>query len=1293
MKFSRTFKFVALQICYIAALCLLPMCVFAENGWMYPAEHLSSSRSLCITQDKYGYIWIGTEDGLNRFDGYHFIHYKYESGNERSLSSFDVNALHTSKNGELWIGTGKGICRFDYRHNDFIRYKFPTKQQPRVSSFLETSDGNLIFGTDGFGAFRLKGNQLVSYIQPRPRKGDGFYSRMFEDDEGTLWHSGYTSELIAIRKGKGKWNFKNYPCDKGFAHVFCKMDSRGFLAICTNGIVRYDYSTGKLSDAGYDLSALKGAMIEKAFKSCRNYIFLGTRGKGVFYIKRGERKAIPIKVNGSQIVENGTVNAFAEDNHHNIWMSCYRTGIYELTHHTEVFRFWNMETSVNPSGCLLSGIAPDGQGGILAICNRGGINHFSPDGTIKAHYNTPGCITSILRDEKGNIWISGNKHLWLFNLATKTCTEKISDGEADICHIASDGKGNLYYAVAGYGLGVYNIASGKRSLYAPGPNNSPKGFLNNGWIQHVMVDSKGMVWVSSADGVNCLDPRTQNFLSQGWNGLLRGKCCYCTIEDGRGNIVIGTPQGLYLYKRKERKLGLFHGSKELSSLQIYSMALDNKNDLWISTSKGIWHYNYSKKQFISYVNDNGQNQRKYIQDASVRLGDGRLVFGTDQGMIAFCPVKAQHNPTALGNIFVSAFHVDGKPQDNFCDKFEIPSGSNSFTFDFSLMNYYNMENVIYQYRIDGGRWVSSEEGNNTFTFNRVRAGSYKMELRAKLNGVYTPVKTIYLEVLAPWYASKWAYLFYLMLFLALAYWGYTWYRHRLKSHYEEQKMKFLINATHDIRSPLTLIMGPLKKLRNTVTDDDSKRYVDIIGRNADRMLTLVNQILDIRKLDKEQMKIHCRKVDMVAMINGITALFQFNAKERGITIVQKHNKESIYAYVDRYNFEKVITNLLSNAMKYSFDGGSIEISIEEEEKQILIMVADDGIGYNKEEESRLFDRFYQGKNSRGYNIGGTGIGLNLCKQLVQMHGGEIKAIQRPDGKRGACFMITLPAGKEHLNADQLDEELKASKENGTMKASKNYRLLVADDDVEVARYIKMELSQWYKSDIVTNGKDALNALLNDKYDLLISDVIMPEMDGITLLKNIKGNPNISDVPVILLTSKAEVDDRLQGLKCGADAFIAKPFSINELHITIDNLVDNVRRLKGKFSGNQSQKDKVENVTMKSDDSLLMEKVMKSVNENYTDSSYNVERMAEDVGLSRVQLHRRLKEITGVPASDFIRNIRLEQAARIIKEKKVNVSQVAYSVGFNSHAHFSTLFKKYYGVSPSEYADKEHITDK
>ena len=204
---------------------------------------------------------------------------------------------------------------------------------------------------------------------------------------------------------------------------------------------------------------------------------------------------------------------------------------------------------------------------------------------------------------------------------------------------------------------------------------------------------------------------------------------------------------------------------------------------------------------------------------------------------------------------------------------------------------------------------------------------------------------------------------------------------------------------------------------------------------------------------------------------------------------------------------------------------------------------------------------------------------------------------------------------------------------------------------------------------------------------------MPEMDGITLLKNIKGNPNISDVPVILLTSKAEVDDRLQGLKCGADAFIAKPFSINELHITIDNLVDNVRRLKGKFSGNQSQKDKVENVTMKSDDSLLMEKVMKSVNENYTDSSYNVERMAEDVGLSRVQLHRRLKEITGVPASDFIRNIRLEQAARIIKEKKVNVSQVAYSVGFNSHAHFSTLFKKYYGVSPSEYADKEHITDK
>jgi DNA-binding response OmpR family regulator/nitrogen-specific signal transduction histidine kinase len=540
---------------------------------------------------------------------------------------------------------------------------------------------------------------------------------------------------------------------------------------------------------------------------------------------------------------------------------------------------------------------------------------------------------------------------------------------------------------------------------------------------------------------------------------------------------------------------------------------------------------------------------------------------------------------------------------------------------------------------------------------------------------------------APWYATTFAKIVYLLLFVFAMLALIRYKQERMKTQYEEQKMKFLINATHDIRSPLTLIMGPLKKLKQNANTADNQRYIDIIERNAQRMLTLVNQILDVRKIDLKQMQIHCSKTDVVALVNGIVSLYRFHVKERNITLSITHNKGVIELYVDRGSIEKVINNLLSNAVKYTFDGGEISIDIEEREHDVVLSVEDNGVGMSQKEYVQVFNRYYQCVNSRGYNVGGTGIGLNLCKQLVELHHGTISAGPRKDGKQGSRFTVTLLLGKEHLLPEEIDESISSAPSLQKVSSRKDGRILVADDDMDVARYIKLELGTWYNVNIVSNGVYALQALLVDQYDLLISDVMMPEMDGITLLKNVKQNPNISDVPVILLTSQAEVEDRLRGLENGADAFIPKPFSINELHITIDNLINNVRRLRGKFSGMQTQDDKIDNVEMEDNDKRLMEKIVTAVNNNYKDSDYGVEQLSSDVGLSRVQLHRKMKQLTGIAASDFIRNIRLKQAARLLSEKNVNVGQVAYAVGFKSLAHFSTLFKKYYGVTPTEYGTK------
>ena len=448
------------------------------------------------------------------------------------------------------------------------------------------------------------------------------------------------------------------------------------------------------------------------------------------------------------------------------------------------------------------------------------------------------------------------------------------------------------------------------------------------------------------------------------------------------------------------------------------------------------------------------------------------------------------------------------------------------------------------------------------------------------------------------------------------------------------------------------------------------------------------------------MKLHCRETDIVPFVRGIFKLYDYNAQQRGIHYTFSVGEQPaetgilprIPLWIDRVNFDKVISNLLSNAFKYTFDGGEINVEITEEEKNVIIKVRDNGIGLNEDKPERLFDRFYQGSNSRDLHLDGTGIGLNLSKAIVNMHGGEISAQNREDGMRGTVLTIVMKKGNSHLKAEEIEtEEEKVPFSQGAKKQpSKNFKILIVDDDAEIASYIRNELGYWYRFDAAPNGKEALKALLTGTYNLVISDVMMPEMDGISLLKSIKGNPNISDIPVIMLTSKTEVSDRLEGLKRGADAYLSKPFNMDELHILIDNLIDNVRRLHGKFSGAQKQVEKLDKVEVKSNNDALMDRIMKCINENITDPDFNVEKLTEQVGISRAQLHRKMKEITGISAGDFIRNLRLEQAARLIKERKINVTQVAYAVGFNNQTHFSTVFKKHYGMTPTEYAEHQDI---
>lgn len=1284
----------------------LSLMVWADSGELFTSGKLSSSLINCIVQDKYGYIWVGTEYGLSKFDGYRFTNYLHNEEDTTSITDNIISDLLVDKKGNLWIGCAKGLMRYNYETNNFSRLQFPDGRKPRIYSMVESHRGDILLGTAGYGLYSVKNNGIEKTANNRftirwerayaKRDSDVFFTHIYEDKHQYLWQSSHLSTFTRFIEKQGKVQRKDFKSPYGAPVAFIQHRPQAMLIVCMYGIIYYDYRTGRIADAGYDLGTFKNHVtINNATFDHDGNLYISTSEHGALIIKKGSNKVEQLENSNSNFnLSTAFVNDIIEDKDNNLWIGCYKKGLYLLNQRQQAFSSWSFSAQNYIIGSSVSSIAPGENGETWCTVQNSGVFCFDASGKIIAHPTSPAGTCIIYKDRQGAYWISNGSALYSYNPHTGTYQEKLTFTSAGIYCMTDDNQGNLYISVYSKGLYIYNVESGKVTVLNMRQRGN-KGFLCNDWVRSMAFDHTGHLWIGTSNGVSCLNTKTLSFKDFGWNIILKDRQANGICEGKNGNMIIGTEEGLYLFDRKNNKTLALPHAEVLKGKQVCSIIKDHQGDLWISTTMGIWQYDQKNRQFIGHINGNGLTTREYVLGSSMHTASDLIAFGTSDGITTFYPERVRAKKMELGDVHLTNFIIDGKPINCLTDEFTIPYEENSFTLEFSLLNYRNTDNISFQYRINEGKWNSTNEGSNAVSFNKLKPGSYTLEVRAMSNGNFSKKSTIiHIKVCDPWYASTWAFLLYFLTAAGIIlYIIYRYERHR-KEDLEETKMQFLINATHDIRSPLTLIMGPLNKLKTRITDAESKQDIDTIDRNAQRLLLLVNQILDERKIDKDQMHLHCQKTDLKEFLRGIMSLYNFNAQERSITLSLKEDESlkeegNLQVWIDRINFDKVISNLLSNAMKYTSDGGEITLIIGKNKESAIIKVEDTGIGLKEEKTDRLFERFYQGNNNSDIHIEGTGIGLNLCRALVKMHGGTIRAYNRTDGIKGSCFEVNIPLGKEHLKPEEILQEdgTKTTESTGKRtQANRNFNILIVDDDAEIAHYIKTELSDWYRFEHASNGKEGLKMLLTGKYDLVISDVMMPEMDGVTMLKKIKGNSNVSDIPVILLTSKSEVENRLEGLRKGADAFLAKPFNMEELHILIDNLVDNVRRIRGKYSGAQGQKAKIEQIQVKGNNDVLMERVMKYMNEHLADPDLNVEKLTEDVGISRAQLHRKLKEIAGVSAGEFIRNLRLEQAARLIEEGQINITQVAYSVGFCNQTHFSTVFKKHYGMSPSEYAE-------
>ena len=1303
-------------LCIWLLQCLLTM---GQTQHFYTSDKLSSNQITNICQDKAGYLWIGTDFGLNKYDGYSFTNYYYDKENHSTVRSNIITFLFNDSKGNLWVGTQKGLDLYDSANDRFLHIPLQgAKDEPRVNYILQEDEAHLLVGTAGYGLFRLDIATQQTYLLQGYATGDNnYFSYIFIDEKGDFWKSGHGSSIVH-RYANGK--LEEFSSPYGTVTGFVGYEG-GVLMIGIHGILYY--RDGQLYDDFIDFGEFKekDILLRTAMLDRHGNLFVGTMGNGLCWVPRGEHRMQRYEYQSASFdLSTSTVWALFEDNQDNIWVGCQKRGLLLLPQRKPQFRSWKFaDQHINIGGSLTS-ICPSDNGITWCAIQNNGVFGLDAEGRLVAHPASPQGTYIIYRDRQGGYWIGTNNGLFTYNPFTGASQQKVSFNNGFINAMVDDGNGNIYFSVFSEGLWVYNTQTGEVRKFSMHDDDPRRGRLHNDWISRLMIDSNGKLWICTASGVNCYDPQNDNFHPYGWEVILDYNSIEAICETRDHKFLFGTNYGLFIYDEKKRDALPMPGAEVISNRLVCSIVEDLSGDIWCSTTIGIWQYQRENSHFVGYVHGNGLVTREYALGVAMHTPEGlqgsasagkeRIWFGISDGITSFEPETLRNSKYNPGMIHLTGLFIGGnsvncstlsddkpvimQPLEE-SKRMELSYLDNTFTMEFSLLNYSNAENVFYEYRINGTKeWTRTLAGRNRIPFTHLPPGSYTLEVRAYDSGVYTESQVYHIIVRAPWYKSSWAYLIYILGSLMVLGFLVWFYIRRRKQELDEEKMKFLINATHDIRSPLTLIMSPLHKLLKQEQNPETKNELKTIEHNAQRVQNLVNQILDIRKIDKQQMRLQCQETDMIQYLGNILKSYEYTARERNIDFRYLPAVDKLDVWLDRSALDKIVDNLLSNAFKYTYDGGAIEVRVGVDEHQMaMLQVIDTGMGI-KGDIHKIFDRFYQGSSSRSLHIEGTGIGLNLCKMIVEMHHGTISAANREDSQ-GSIFTVCLPLGNSHFTKEEIlvpEEKEKTRKQ----KAQSSYHVLIVDDDAEIGEYIQQELGAYYYITSVTSAREAMHLLLSVdrkwQYDLVVSDVMMPEIDGFTMLRMIKKNINVSHIPVVMLTSKSDVANRLEGLEKGADAFLAKPFDMEELHVVINNLISKNLRLKGKYSGVQQQKDKVEETTVKGNDEALMERIMKVINKHLSDNEFNVEMLTQEAGISRAQLHRKMKEMTGLPVSEFIRNIRLEQAIRLLKEQKINVTQVAYAVGFSNLAHFSTVFRKQFGVSPTEYIEQNLQSD-
>ena len=1344
------------QLIITMMICLFSIQTWAQSGKLFNTDNqLSSNLATQVFQDKSGFIWIATRNGLNNYDGYHINVIKKDMSNFLGLNSNYINSIAQDEKEHILLGTNNSLLEFT--GSEFLKIPMLDSKGKELATYVKQvyplKNKDVAVATSGYGIMIKK----IDVQECHAMKGEveklKYIHKLLEDKRGRLWI--ITEDGKLYRKETNGRVTSHFAGTEGVGAQDIRQDALGNLYLASKNQGVYLLRAG--SNVFTRISNIGNLPIDNIYISRNNKLYIGCDGLGI-YVYDPQTGFLQDNPLFSRLVNlaKSKVTSIIEDNQGNIWVSMLQKGVFMQSNIQNDFNYMGFRLgnrNVIGENCVTSLSINQGNQ-VWVGTDKDGLYLFNiATHSVEGHFLNQSTVLTLCKDQQGRTWV-GTYTDGLGYMDAAGSFHPVDLGiskSVGILDIKQDPQGNIWIATMGKGLFCLQKDGSRRNYKAKygADNNLKVNSLPNDYLIKLSFSNDGNhLYVATSVGLACLDRKRNSWVStfKGINCLNKNSFSHCVFVDSKDHVWYGTEDGAFCFDfRKGIKPKLYTTAKGLTDNSVASITEDYQGNIWLGTIKGLNKLALKSGTITKFYAESGLQSNEF-SDASVCTTQDRktILIGGSGGLNWFQADQVRQHPWQA-KVVISGFILNNKMvtpgmksgsytiTDNwstFSRDFQLSHEDNTFTLQLSTLTYNDVEQISYVYSINGDAWRTVPAGQNELAFSHMAPGRYKYRIKAICNGYETPVKEFTIIVHPAWYASIWAKFFYLLLLIAAI---MLYLRHRkhqmedqliLQQHIHaeemgEAKIKFFMNISHEIRTPLTLIITPLLSLIKEDKEPHRQGIYEIIRKNSERILHLINQMMDLRKIDKGQMVMRMCKTDMVSFINEEYDLFKQQAIAKSIDFEYQHDCEELPVWIDRNNFDKVIINTLSNAFKFTPTAGHILLSLTHTGHHAYISIKDSGIGIPKDKLETIFQRFYQTPADPNERNVGTGIGLDLTRSLVELHYGTISA-RNNEGEKGSKFehgsefIIRIPLGKDHLKPEEIieEEEMKKEQNNELAEAEQEEQLaesndqpaetlnnsdttpasakgakaeiVIVEDEEDIQEYLKAQLSSDFKIRTYPNGKVALNEILKNKPDLVISDIMMPEMDGTTLCAKLKSNINTNDVPIILLTAKSREEDQLEGLQTGADAYILKPFNMDILHRNIINLLTVRRTLRNKFTGNESQNHQVEQIEMQTPDNSLMQRVMEVINENINDSDLSVDMIAQKVGISRVHLHRKMKELTNQTPHSFIRNIRLQQAAKLLKDGKQSITEVMYACGFSNSASFSTMFKNLYGCSPREY---------